>query len=158
MPETPSAELQPLVSREQINAAFHKALPKFVGRGKRHSAADVSIGAGVNRRTLDCYRGYPIGHPDHRPLDEGQRWSIASFVGSDLTSEVLRIMGQAAYDLPDIEPDPGALAADNSDDNAALTRAAMDGRFDTAETRDLRVIGGRLMNRGAALRALGAAA
>ncbi len=149
MPDTFSAELNPLVSREQINAAFHRAFGMFIGRGKRHSAADVAKAAGVNRRSLDCYRGYPIGHPDHRPLDEGQRWSVASFIGADLTTEVIRFMGQAAFNMPEIEPDPGAVSADTCDDAATIVRAAADGRFDDEEQRNLRVVGARMMERGA---------
>lgn len=158
MPDNGAAELCPLVSREQIDTAFHRALNMFIGRGKRHSAAEVAKGAGVHRRCLDCYRGYPIGHPDHRPLDEGQRWSIASFVGADLTTEVIRLIGQAAYDLPDIEPDPGVLAADSCDDTATVTRAAVDGAFDRNERQGLSVVGSRMMHRGAQLVALGSRA
>lgn len=104
MSENVAAELTPLVSHEQLENAFWKALRMFVGRGKRYSASEISIGAGVHRRTLDCYRGYPIGHPDWRPLNTEQKFSIASFVGADLTSEWIRFMGQEAVDLPD-DPD-----------------------------------------------------
>lgn len=104
MPDQQSAELTPLVSHEQLENAFWRALRMFVGRGKRCSAAEISVGAGVHRRTLDCYRGYPIGHPDWRPLNTEQKFSIASFVGADLTSEWIRFMGQEAIDLPE-DPD-----------------------------------------------------
>lgn len=154
MPDQQSAELVPLVSHEQLNNAFWLAVRMFVGRGKRFKAADVSVGAGIHRRTLDCYRGYSIGHPDHRPLDEAQRFSIASFCGADLTTAWISFIGQAAYDLPDIEPDPGELAADNSDDNAVVVRAAVDGKFDKDERKDLKVVGSRMMSRGAHLVAL----
>lgn len=153
-----SAELTALVSHEQVETAFWTALRMFVGRGRRHSADEVSKGAGVHRRTLDCYRGYPIGHVDHRPLDQGQKFSLASYIGADLTTEWLRLIGQAAYNLPDCEPDPGAVAADNSDDNAVLVRAAVDGVFDGGERKDLKVVGSRMMNRGAQLVSLGRAA
>jgi len=155
VPDNQSAELTPLVSREQVENAFWLAVRMFVGRGKRHSAAEVSTGAGVQRRTLDCYRGYPIGHPDWRPLDEGQKFSIASFVGADLTTEWISFIGQAAYNLPDVEPDPGDLAADTSDDTAKVVRAAIDGKFDRGEKPQLREVGARMMARGAQLIAVG---
>lgn len=104
MPDTDTAEFIPVVSHEQLENAFWKAVRMFVGRGKRHKAREVSIGAGVHRRTLDCYRGYLVGHPDWRPLDYDQKFSIASYIGADFTSEWIRFMGQAAFDLPD-DPD-----------------------------------------------------
>jgi hypothetical protein len=104
MPDKAAAELLPLVSHEQLENAFWLALRMFVGRGKRHKAAEVSVGAGVHRRTLDCYRGYPVGHYEWRPLDYAQKFSIASFIGADLTSEWIRFLGQEAIDLPD-DPD-----------------------------------------------------
>jgi hypothetical protein len=96
-----AAELKPLVSHEQVENAFHAALNLFVGRGRRHSAAEVAVGAGVHRRTLDCYRGYPVGHPDHRPLDVAQKFSLASFIGADLTAAWIGFMGQGAFNLPE---------------------------------------------------------
>lgn len=151
MASNPAAELIPLISHEQTETAFWKALRMFVGRGKRHSADEVSKGAGVHRRTLDCYRGYPIGHPDHRPLDLGQKFSIASYIGADLTTQWLLPIGQAAFDLPDEEPEPGALAADNSDDNADLTRKALDGTFANDCPKEMSALGVRMMSRGAHL-------
>lgn len=151
MPDNGSAELVPLVSREQVENAFWLALRMFVGRGKRHSADEVSKGAGVHRRTLDCYRGYPIGHPDWRPLDEGQKFSIVSFVGADLTTEWISFIGQAAYDLPDLEPDPGELAADTSEDSAKVVRMAADRDLTNDDPQQLRTTGSRMMKHGAQL-------
>jgi hypothetical protein len=115
----------------------------------------VSVGAGVHRRTLDCYRGYPIGHPDHRPLDYDQKFSIASFIGADLTSQWIQFMGQAAIELPEFEPDPGTLAADTSEDTAKVVRMAVDG-FDEHERSKLPEVGQRMMQRGATLVSIGA--
>lgn len=154
MPDQQSADFGLLVSHEQLNNAFWRALRMFVGRGKRFSADEVSKQTGVHRRSLDSYRGYPIGHPDHRPLDYNQKFSIASYIGADLTTEWIGFMGQAAYMLPDIEPDPGELAADNADDNATITRAAKDRMFDSNERPELRTVGSRMMARGAQLVAL----
>src|SRR3569623_1051003 len=98
MPDSDSAEFVPLVSREQMDNAFWEALRMFVGRGKRHKASDVSTGSGVHPRKLDCYRGYRIGHPDHRPLLDHEKWSIASYVGAELTTKWITFIGQAAYD------------------------------------------------------------
>lgn len=123
MPETSAVELVPLVSHEQVENSFWLALRGFVGRGRRHSADEVSRRAGVHRRTLDCYRGYEIGHPDHRPLDQGQKFSIASYIGADLTTEWLRLIGQGAYNLPDGEGDLDDAALDAGDAAQAVQRA-----------------------------------
>lgn len=155
MADDSSAELVPLVSHEHLNNAFWIAIRMFVGRGKRHSASQVSIGAGVHRRTLDCYRGYTIGHTDHRPLDYDQMFSIASWIGADLTSEWIRFMGQTAYNLPETEPDPSGLARENSYDNADLTSKALDGTFKNDCPKEVTAIGRRMMSRGAHLVAVG---
>lgn len=155
MADEQSAELRPLVSHEQVENAFWTALRMFVGRGKRHKAEEVAKGAGVHRRTLDCYRRYPIGHPDHRPLDQGQKFSLASYIGADLTTEWLHIIDQAAYDLPDFEPDPGELAADTSENTAKVVRMAADRDFNNDSPTELRSTGTRMMAHGAQLVAAG---
>lgn len=156
MRDNDAAELVALVSHEQLENNFWRALRLFVGRGRRHSAAEVSKGAGVHRRTLDCYRGYPIGHPDHRPMEFAQKFSIASFVGADFTSEWIGFIGQAAYDLPDLEPDPGELAADTSEDSAKVVRMAADRDLNNDCPDTLRTTGNRMMRNGAHLLAVSA--
>jgi hypothetical protein len=124
MPVVHSAEFVPLVSHEQLNNAFWHALRMFVGRGKRHKASEVSVGAGVHRRTLDSYRGYAIGHPDHRPLDYSLMFSIASYIGADLTSAWIRFMGQVAFDIPEGDDADLDTAADDAGELATAVRRA----------------------------------
>ena len=123
MPDQQSAELTTLVSHEQLVNAFHRAVRNFVGRGKRHRASEVSTGSGVHRRTLDCFRGFPIGHPDWRPLDYPQMFSIASFVGADLTSQWINFMGQEAFNLPDGDGDLDTAGLDAGEAAHAVQRA-----------------------------------
>ena len=151
MADLGTAELVPLVSHEQLENAFWKAIRMFVGRGKLFKAHDVSVGSRVHRRTLDCYRGYPIGHPDHRPLDYAQKFSIASYIGAELTTEWIRFIGQAAVDLPEFEPDPGELAADTSEDSARVVRMAADRDLTNDDPQQLRATGSRMMRHGAQL-------
>lgn len=66
-----------------------------------------------------------------------------------------QIAHHGAFDLPDDEPNPGDLAADNSDDNADLTRKALDGTFEDNCPRELVGLGTRMMSRGAKLVAVG---
>ena len=53
--------------------------------------------------------------------------------------------------MNDTTPDLGELAADNSDDNATLTRAAIGGEASVKERRELRAVGHRLIDRGMSL-------
>lgn len=154
MADDQAADFALLISREQAENEFRKALNLFVGRGKRYSVEQLAKGSGVHRRIIDCFRSYPCGHPDYRRLNFGQVLSMASFLGADFTNEWLGLASQGAFDLPDEEPDPGAVAADNSDDNATIVRAAIDGDFGDDERKDLRAVGSRMMNRGAQLVAL----
>lgn len=151
-----SADLEPLVSREQAENEFRKAMNLYVGRGRVYSVAQLSKGARVPERTIECFRSYAFGHPDYRPLHIGHQLSIARFLGAEFTTEWLAVAGQGAFDLPDADdPNPGALAVENSDDNATVTRAAIDGEFDASERPSLKVVGTRMMARGAALVAIG---
>lgn len=156
MPDQQSADFGGMISREQAENEFRRAMNLFVGRGRLYSVAQLAKGSGVPARVIDCFRAYAYGHPDYRRLNFGQVMSIARFLGSDFTNEWLHLADQGAFDLPDDqEPDPGALAADNSDDNATITRAAVDGVFDQSERKDLKIVGTRLVSRGATLVALG---
>lgn len=154
-----AADLEPLVSREQAENAFRKALRLFVGRGRLYSVAQLSKGSRVPARIIECYHSYPLGHVDYRPLHFGHKLSIAKFLGAEFTTEWLAEVGQGAFDLPDADdPNPGALAVENSDDNATVTRAAIDGEFDKDDRRRLKPVGHRMIERGQKLVALSAVA
>lgn len=154
MPDEQSADFGGMIARATAENAFRRAINLFVGRGRRYSVAQLAKGSGVPARMIDSFRAYEHGHPDYRRLHFGQVMSIARFLGSEFTNEWLHLADQGAFDLPDDEPDPGELAADNSDDNATVVRAAVDGEFDNEERRDLKVVGKRMMSRGAQLVAL----
>lgn len=152
-----SADLEPLVSREQAENEFRKALNLFVGRNRRYSVDQLSKGSGVPDRSIECFRSYQHGHSDYRPLHDGHKLSIMKFLGADFTTEWLALAGQGAFNLPDADDTPpGALAVDNADDNATLCRAAMDNTFDAHEKPVLKVVGQRMMQRGATLKAMAA--
>ena len=152
-----SAELISLISRERAENAFRDALNLFIGRGRKYSSEQIEKATGVSRRLIDCCRSYPFGHPDFRRLDFAAKLSVSAFLGADFTSEWLAVAAQGAFDLPDADDTPpGALAADNSDDNATLVRAAIDGKFDDDEKPELKVVGTRLVSRGMKLRSIAA--
>lgn len=154
MADLPSADFPLLVSRSAANDAIRDALRLYVGRGRRLSVKQLSNGTGVKDRMIECAM-CGSEDADHRPLRPEALLSICMYLGATFTSEILRPTRQAAFDLPDDEPDPGEIAIDSTDDNAAVVRAAMDGEFCDVERADLRVVGVRMMTRGAQLAALG---
>lgn len=164
MADRQSADLQPLVSREQGENEFRRALALFAGRGRRYSIEQLAKGIGLFRdgkphtKPLYDFLSYPSGHPDNRPLNFGLILSIAKFLGADFTNEWLCVADQGAFDLCDDDPDPGEMAAGGAEDSAAIVRAAVDGKFDQHEKADLRIIGARKIKRGQQLLALGRAA
>lgn len=148
-----SANFPLLISREQAGNKIGAALRLFVGRQRRYSVKQLANGTGVKDRIIECAMT-DAGSVDYRPLPPECLLSLIAFLGADFTNEFLHVAGQGAFDLPDEEPNPGAVAADNSDDNATVVRAAMDGVFDDNERPDLRVVGSRMVTRGSQLVAL----
>ena len=151
-----SAGIVPNVSRTKLYEAFGTALRLFIGRGKRHSYKDVERGAGVSARMIEAYR-YELDHEEWREPKIEHIFSIAGFIGPDFTNEILPLIGQGAFWLPEDDLPPGDLAADMADDNAEVTRRAKDGSF-KGDEKALKVVGRRMMERGAVLVALDAAA
>ena len=156
MPDSNSADLTALVSRNAAGEALSKALRLVVGRGKRWSVKEVESGAGVPARMIESYLCHP-DQADWRPAKLAEALSLARFLGPEFTSEWLVLAEQAAFWLPEPEDTPpGEMAADNADDSATLTRAALDGVFDRCERPGLKVVGKRMMARGATLARLAA--
>jgi hypothetical protein len=153
-----SANKVPLVSRSAAFIEFAAALDLYVGRGKRYSVKQLSNATGVPDRRIECAR-YDPEHEEFRPLDLGHVLSISRFLGPEFTTEWLKLADQGAFWLPDVEDTPpGAIAADNSDDNAVIVRAALDGEFDSDEKKVLRPVGLRMVARGQQLVAISRAA
>lgn len=150
---TNSANLSLLISRSETRRSIRDALRLYVGRGRRYSVKQLSNATGVPDRLIESAI-VDIDSHDYRPLAYECLLSIALFLGSDFTSEWLKLARQSAFDLPDDDTPPGALAADTVDDAATVTRAALDGNFDDAEKPDLRVVGRRMVSRGMRLAAV----
>lgn len=150
-----SADNPLLISRERAGNAIGDAIRLFVGRGRRYSVKQLSNATGVKDRVIECAMT-DAGSIDYRPLPPEALLSIAAFLGPVFTSEWLSLSQQGAFDLPDDgDPSPGDVACDTADDAAKVTRAAMDGEFDSVERPELRIVGVRMMSRGAQLAALG---
>jgi hypothetical protein len=152
-----SADNSLLISRSAANETFRDALRMFVGRGKRYSVKQLSNGCGIKDRMIESFMA-PVDSAEWRKPDLEEVLSIASFIGPDFTTELLEPAQQGAFWLPDADDTPpGAMAADASEDTAKVVRAAIDGTFDATEKPELKVVGRRMMQRGASLAALAAA-
>ncbi len=154
MQNAASANDGPLVSREQTGNKIGAALRLYVGRGRRYSVKQLSNATGIKDRVIECAMCRPDS-ADFRPLPIEALLSIGLFLGAEFTNEWIGLAQQGAFNLPDDEPNPGDLAADNSDDNADLTRKALDGTFKDNCPREIVGIGTRMMTRGAQLVAVG---
>jgi hypothetical protein len=145
-----------LISRSAAHQTFRDALRLFVGRGRRYSVKQVSNGCGIKDRMLEAFMA-PIDSTEFRKPDLEEALTLAAFLGPQFTSELLEPTAQGAYWIPAAEAvPPGELVAENAEDNATLTRAAIDGKFDDDEKPDLRIVGKRMMQRGATLAAVAA--
>lgn len=148
-----SADNDALVSRTAADAKIRAGLRLFVGRGKRFSVKQLSNASGVADRAIEC--AMASDGPEFRPLSLDRLLSISSVIGPEFTVEWLGLASQGAFWLPNAdETPPGEMAADNSEDNATLVRAAIDGVFNGDEKPVLAVVGKRMMARGAQLAAL----
>lgn len=144
-----AADFGPLVSREQAENEFRKAMNLFVGRRRRFSVEQLAKGSGVPTRLIECYRSYPLGHADYRPLHFGHKLSIAKFLGADFSTEWMGLADQGAFDIPDAsEPPPGEIALECSEDTTNVIRMAGDGTFDNDCPIQLTRIAQRNINRG----------
>lgn len=156
MPDGNTANFPLLVSRSAANEKFRDALRMFVGRGKRFSVKQVSNGTGIKDRMIESFMAQ-VDSTDFRKPDLEEVLSLASWLGPDFTTELLEPASQGAFWLPQADDTPpGALAADNAEDNAIVTRAALDGKFDEGERPAIRRVGTRMITRGAKLVALAA--
>ncbi len=148
MTHTNSADNSLLVSR----SAARNAIRLYVGRGRRYSVKQLSNATGVPDRLIECAIA-DVESSDYRAPGFEHLLSIALFLGSDFTAEWLQLARQGAFDLPDGDTPPGAVAADLADDAAMVTRAALDGEFQDHEKPDLRVVGRRMVAAGMRLAA-----
>lgn len=151
-----SANMQPLVSREHVGNVIGNAMRLYVGRGRRYSVKQLSNATGVKDRVIECAMT-DAGSLDYRPLALEALLSIASFLGSDFTSEVLGVVGQGAFDLPeDGDPDPTAMMVGATEDTAELVRRAADREFCAEDRQALKVVGHNKIRRGHQLVAMAA--
>lgn len=154
MPDDFAANFPLLVSSSQARDAIASALRLYVGRGRRYSVKQLANATGVKDWEIN-FALIPADDTAHRPLKIEALMSISLFLGADFINEWMRPAQVGVFDLPDGADAPGAIAADNTEDNAKIVRAAVDGVFADEEKLDLVKVGNRMMQRGAQLVALG---
>lgn len=151
-----SANLQPLVSRERAGNVIGNAMRLYIGRGRRYTVKQVQAATGVKERIIECAMT-DASTLDYRPLPPEALLSVMAFLGTDFTSEIIGIIGQGAFDLPEeSDPDPIKMMVGATDDTAQLVRRAADGEFCDDDKQALKVVGLNKIRRGQQLVAMAA--
>lgn len=152
---TDAAENSLTISRDAAWDRWHRAMMLFVGKGKRHTVDEARKGTGISASVVYGWLAGPTSQ-DWRNPHLGHVLSVMGFLGPEFSTEIVKLASQGAFWLPDTdETPPGVVAADLSEDTAAVTRAAADGKFDAAERRALGPVGRHLMVVGAQLELAG---
>src|SRR3546814_6536991 len=75
---------------------------------------------------IEAYR-YEQDHEEWRAAPVEHIFSIAGFIGPDFTNEILPLIGQGAFLLPEDEeePLPGQFAADRSEEHTSELQSLM---------------------------------
>lgn len=100
--------LEPLVSREEIREKIRKALSLYVGRGRRYSVEELSVGAGVPKRCIQAALA-PINDENYRPLTLENLASISKFLKARFASAYLELSDLGAFELSEQPPLPKIL-------------------------------------------------
>ena len=153
MSETSAAKIDSLISSTEARALIRQQMRLFMGRGRRYSVAAISQGTGIPLWQLNQAMIDPQD-VKHRPLPPESFLSLVLFLGADFLQPIAARCGLGVFDQPALDACPRAMAADNTEDNATLVRAAMDGIFDGEERPSLRECGNRMIARGQQLIAM----
>ena len=150
-----SADLEPLVSRNDTFLAISKALRLCVGRGKV-SVRALSQRAGVKERRIECAMCEP-GDPERRPLHIEEVWSLMKVLRAPFATEAMRDTELVTSDLPNPDIHPGEFVAKCSGNTTEVALLFADGRVTHCERPKAKNIGHRMIADGQKLVALGAA-
>lgn len=118
---------EPLVSRNAIREAIREALKLYVGRGRRYTVKQLSNGAGIKDRVIECAM-YEVDDLEYRPLSLEALASITKFLNAPFASAYLDLAGLGAFELADGQiPLPKVLssaepAVDVSEERRRLIR------------------------------------
>lgn len=143
-------------SRDDLARAQHRALRRFVGRGKEWSFKELARDAKMDVDRLHDLAERPDS-ADWRPWTDNERLSIAIALGDqghDFLTEYDRVAGFGAFRLPDPENDRPLkeIAPEAASDALELTQGAV--RDGGSNVVDLHRLADRSAVRSAQLRAL----
>jgi hypothetical protein len=109
----PAAQFEPLISRNSGYERLTFALKLFCGRGRRFTVSDVSKGAGVPERAIECAM-YQPHQAEFRPIRFEYLLSLNKFLGAAFVSAYLEVAGLGAFELMGEQPLPSVLNADSA--------------------------------------------
>ena len=113
---------EPLVLREEIRERIRKGLHLHIGRGRRFSVDEASLGSGVPKRVIQAAMA-PINDENFRPLTLENLASLDKFLGASFVSYRLELSGLGAFELMDGQPPlPRVLASSPIQEDAADER------------------------------------
>jgi hypothetical protein len=113
---------EPLVSRSAAREKIRDALRLYVGRGRRYSVKELSLGSGVSTRVIEAAIA-PIDDENYRPLALENLLSIAKFLKASFVSHYLELAGLGAFELMDGQiPLPKVLATAEASPDVAEER------------------------------------
>lgn len=143
-----SADFEPLISRNALDEQVHDALRLFVGRGRRYSVKQLAKGAGIPERMIESAIA-PLDSTEFRPLARENLWSVIAFLRAPFTNELLALVQQGAFDLPEGDLPPAArMAADCANDTAHVAEIAADQTLTHEDRQTLKLVGQRSVERG----------
>lgn len=96
---------EPLVSKEEIRERVRKNLHLHIGRGRRFSVDDASLGSGVPKRCIQAAMA-PINDESYRPLSLENMASLDKFLGAAFASARLELSGLGTFELMDGQQPP----------------------------------------------------
>ena len=118
----PSAGNELLVSRSAAGNQIADALRLYVGRGRRWTVKQVGNATGVPDRAIECAMCDPDS-TDWRRLPPEYLLSLASFLGPEFLTEVLRPTSMGAYWLPEGDGHAASLNTDSAEFNFEYAKA-----------------------------------
>lgn len=124
-----------MLTPEAADDHVHRTLSLFMGRGRRFSVEEVSIGTGIADRTLSAMIA---ASPEARRRPSACHiLMLASFFGVEFTERLLAPIGQGARDLDPAADAPGAIVATLITGAAEFARAGQDGAFCNRDRHEL---------------------
>jgi hypothetical protein len=117
-----SEDFELLVSCNSIRERQRSALRLHIGRGRRLSVEEASVGSGVKVARINAAMR-PVNADDYRALKQEELASLAKFLGPSFASHYLELSGLGAFELMDGQiPLPKVLSSAEQHEDIAEER------------------------------------